>query len=51
MATDEPAAPLTGERLVISGGAKKLLVVVTLPIGVATVMGPVVTFTGVLAAI
>jgi hypothetical protein len=51
MVTDDPAAPLIGERLVISGGAKKLLVVVTLPLGVVTVMGPEVTFAGAVAEI
>ena len=47
IATDEPAAPFTGEKPVITGGTKKLLVVVKVP----TVIGPVVTLVGAVARI
>src|SRR5574338_7400 len=41
-----PARPLAGEKLVITGGTKKLLTVVQVPAVVVTEMGPVVTPAG-----
>src|SRR5262245_19516206 len=51
MATLVPGAPLAGVKLVIRGATVKLVVLVLVPPGVVTLIGPVVAFAGTAAVI
>jgi hypothetical protein len=42
MVTVAPSTPLAGVKLVIVGATMKLLALVTVPLGVVTLIGPVV---------
>src|SRR5215470_3689758 len=46
-----PTAPVAGVNFVIRGATVKLVALVAVPPGVATVMGPVVAFAGTVAVI